>query len=281
ENAELQNALQALETNTSTSFLSSENEKLNEDASEKDVLSTLENNTEVEEQELSSQDCVLVQLQNGIVAYGNRETLETEWDNIEEYCNKKNTVNEISLLTELDAQYRDLTEKYDSLISSRKQVNSDITSFSEIEGLDDSPNSFSVTSMESENIKIPCNSLPYQTNCKYVDIGVQTEISGDINTNHSHKKILNLNSVNPLSGHFDHSCPTYKKLFEEIFSILKRSLQVDETEKSDIKSSSENDKQVFNNEVPNKVTINPNSCRKFTYAEVLLNGKTKQKVIPL
>lgn len=278
ENAELQNVLQTLEESNSNNSNSSVKVKSIE-KNQKDVLSVLENNTEDEEQELSSQECILVQLKNGVVAYGNRESLETACDTIEEYGDKKNSVNGISLLTELDAQYKDLMEKYDILIGSRKQVNFDDKSSSEIHENIDFTNT---PESKPDSIIVTSNSLPCQRNCKYVDVGVQTEITGDTNLNCSHKKILNLSATNSLSGHFDHSCPTYKKLFEEIFTILKRSLQIDATEKSESDNKSlENDRKVFNNDISSKVTINQNSCRKFTYAEVLLNGKTQQKVIPL
>ncbi|XP_023239378.1 cerebellar degeneration-related protein 2-like isoform X2 [Centruroides sculpturatus] len=167
--------------------------------------------SDVEDDSLTKEDLTLFHLNNGVVAYGKQDSILPVSNLIND--SQYEMRNATSLLNELDAQYRVLIDKYEYMVQSRvkkddsKNINYEDSSTKDsfVSNSNDTKDSSDWDSGISE---ISDQSLSSQ-------VSVQTDISNK-----------------SIEGNFKHGPPAYKKLFAEIFSVLKRSLPNDGEEES-------------------------------------------------
>ncbi|XP_022239526.1 cerebellar degeneration-related protein 2-like [Limulus polyphemus] len=211
-------------------------------------------------------ECTLVQLRNGVLAYGSQESLLPLSCAMESKIHSSNIHKGVSLLSELDAQYRDLIDKYENILSShRYTLEETAAQSSDIEG---SKSANKIDDETTNNCKLDAkqpgneltatlhwsSTLPEFSGAKsgieelsevgdsslssgfsessergMIDQQVQTEQLFETGREETaFRKTLDLSSSsNCLNGHFSHSPPEYKRLFEEIFAVLKKSLHSD------------------------------------------------------
>lgn len=213
--------------------------------------------SDVDDDSLSKEDLSLFHLNNGVVAYGKQDSL-LPVGNLVNDSREYEMRNATSLLNELDAQYRVLIDKYEYMVQSRlKQSSNDNqnlmnddeqslkdTSFTHSNGTKDS------SDWESGISEISDQSLSSQ-------ISVQTDISNK-----------------SIDGNFNHGPPAYKKLFAEIFTVLKRSLPDDCEENG---NKTENIKLV----VPNHISELTNISEKENISEMEKKcEKTEKATLP-
>ncbi|XP_076323209.1 cerebellar degeneration-related protein 2-like isoform X2 [Tachypleus tridentatus] len=211
-------------------------------------------------------ECTLVQLRNGVLAYGSQESLLPLSCAMESKIHSNNIHKGVSLLSELDAQYRDLIEKYESMLSSHRYSleepnaqNSDIEDSGSANKLDDeTSNNCKLYAKQPRNQLAATlhwsSTLPGFSGAKsgieelsevgdsslssgfsessergMIDQQVQTEYLYEAAREETtFLKTLDFSSSsNCLNGHFSHSPPEYKLLFKEIFDVLKKSLHSD------------------------------------------------------
>lgn len=161
--------------------------------------------------------CALVQLKNGAVAYGSQESLASVglvMNNKEPVETKISQRNCISLLSELDAQYRAIIEKYEDLLHARRQQVSDYYGDMSLNSMTSvtSTQSMTARSLSEELSEASDLSSGFSDSSEksFTEQGVQTDAVEEC-----------LTTENPVSGHFKAS-PQYKQLFQDIFDILKR-----------------------------------------------------------
>lgn len=215
----------------------------------------LDSDVETENAEVG--ECTLVRLSNGSHLYGSQESLRS-------LCNPSNeSVSEcpsISLLSELDAQYKALISKYESLVSTQMAefANSPV---------DDSQATTKLNDVDSGNE----NRVPDQktTITETVNVcgpnsSLQVQLNGPPRT-------LNLNSTgNQIQCHFQRSPPEYKRLFQEIFAVLKKTIDIDDAEKKAMKAVPVKKKVAEPKEVV--------QCS-FGHGAYVTNGKTYAQVV--
>ncbi|XP_067128452.1 cerebellar degeneration-related protein 2-like [Centruroides vittatus] len=166
--------------------------------------------SDVEDDSLTKEDLTLFHLNNGVVAYGKRDSIAPVSDLIDD--RQYETRNATSLLNELDAQYRVLIDKYEYMVRSRSKK-------------DDSEN----INYEDSSAKDPFGSNSDQTkDPSDRDSGISEISDRSLSSRASVRTDISNKFV---EGNFKHGPPAYKKLFAEIFSVLKRSLSDDGEEK--------------------------------------------------
>ncbi|XP_064478844.1 cerebellar degeneration-related protein 2-like isoform X2 [Ornithodoros turicata] len=187
------------------------------------------------EEELAELDhFAMMQLKNGVVVYGDQDSLPADVEataiatnpSAGDATQTQDAENQVSLLSELDTQYRALIEKYEALLDARcRSLNDERLARSpDMAGKKGDYASLSTMSdTESAESSLSSGfSEPTENRC-LADQAVQTELSVEERKSSS---TLNLTAVvDPVSQRFTHSPPEYKKLFAEIFAVLKQTVQ--------------------------------------------------------
>lgn len=184
--------------------------------------------------------CALVRLHNGGQAYGSQEVLGSAGkvialtnDDDREMDGEPSSL-ESSLLSELDTQYRLLIEKYKAMVDARRLVE-----LSEQSRATAACASGSSNEPDDEE----CHSLPWISTAE--ESSSTSSGFSDADVGQAHKSVQtdvrhpmrptrvdgNLTAGlrarrNPLENHFNQT-PEYKKLFQEIFLVLKKSIGYD------------------------------------------------------
>ena len=164
----------------------------------------------------------IVRLKNGGSAFGSRESLNMlglETDDIQvgvETCedilvqDSREHNPDISLLGELEEQYRALVWKYETMIDMKSKKNQEAKKEAATQDdLNNVPSGASQTAVRPEQLALGSGSSMQDehTFCKRTGI------------------CLDLTSpVDPTEGHFQNGPPEYKRLFKEIFLTLRRSV---------------------------------------------------------
>lgn len=195
------------------------------------------------EEELSELDHFsMVQLKDGLVVYGDQDSLPEVVDS-RPVAQSQDAESQVSLLSELDAQYRLLIDKYEALLDARcrslgldgpiaeptwagTKSSSPVSAVKKTDYPSLSTGS-DAESAESGEASLSSGFSEVTTERVFTDQAVQTEAASaearrqlalDITA------IKNQGSDDPLGQHFSRSPPEYKKLFAEIFAVLKRTV---------------------------------------------------------
>ncbi|XP_076334868.1 cerebellar degeneration-related protein 2-like isoform X2 [Tachypleus tridentatus] len=251
-------------------------------------------------------ECSLVQLRNGVLAYGSQESLLSITNALESKLHSSNIHKGVSLLSELDDQYRELIEKYEDMLSSRRLHHGKQKSQSS--GVEDCKGAKRNNNEFNEDVDKGCDSTNNETDVKQtrnhltatlqwsstlpelsrsklateelsdsslssgfseisdrimVDQEIQTESFSEAKTEQmSSTKTLDVSSSSPdsLNDQFSCSPPEYKRLFKEIFEVLKQSLSVDHEENIQLPQNFSPQKSVISlGEQTSKSSLSPNN----------------------
>lgn len=227
------------------------------DAIYRQSSSILDNEHEVEDglSGESIEHCALVKLHNGGQAYGSQEALVSVGkvielaDNGDDQQTKKELRRlESSLLSELDAQYRLLIEKYEAMVNARrlmelgeqsKRVRVEPSSGSgsnsgsdldDAEKEDHRPQPLWSNAEESSSLSSGFSDADVGQAHKSVQTDIQclaqpARVDSACSPPSSSRSLAaGLRSRSkPFENHFSHT-PEYKKLFQEIFAVLKKTI---------------------------------------------------------
>lgn len=175
----------------------------------------------------------MMQLKNGVVVYGDQDSLPPEVEatavpsgNLAAAetisTQTRDAENQVSLLSELDAQYRALIEKYEALLDARcRSLDDDLTpakSPDPGEKKRDYPSLSTVSDAESAESTLSSGFSEPTESRSVADQAVQTE--------DGRSSALDLSAADPVSQRFTHGPPEYKKLFADIFAVLKQTVEV-------------------------------------------------------
>ena len=145
-----------------------------------------------------------------ILAAAARETAE-EMDNLSKQCDDSEQFvparkKEVSLLGELEEQYRSLVKKYENLIEAKTK------------------RSLAKEAFTQDNLDIATIATPRDPKGRPMSLYMPRDAAPAPNPNWRKSACLDLTSpADPTDGHFSQGPPEYKKLFREIFETLKRS----------------------------------------------------------
>lgn len=212
------------------------------------VLSKLDRCEEPEEELAELDHFSMVQLEDGIVVYGDHDSLPDAPVVPQTPAQSQDAESQVSLLSELDAQYRLLIDKYEALLDARCRsldLNEPVggtrspalwgcrgAKHSEHDGKKarDYPslsNASDAESAESGETSLSSGFSEGTTaeRC-FSDRAVQTVQSEPASAEVRRQLALDLAVAggDPLGQHFSRSPPEYKKLFAEIFAVLKQSV---------------------------------------------------------
>ncbi|XP_022257876.1 uncharacterized protein LOC111089518, partial [Limulus polyphemus] len=219
-------------------------------------------------------ECSLVQLRNGVLAYGSQESLLSITNALESKIHSSNIHKGVSLLSELDDQYRELIEKYEDMLGSRRlHLGEQLSQSLGVEDYKSAKRNREEQAL-NEGTDRGCDSVDCEIDVKpsrnqlsatlhwsstlpqlsrsklateelsdsslssgfseiseriMIDQEIQTEPFPEAKTEQaSSTKTLDFSSASDsLNDHFSHGPPEYKRLFKEIFAVLKQSLNVD------------------------------------------------------
>lgn len=208
------------------------------------TLSKLDRCEEPEEELTELDHFSMVQLKDGLVVYGDQEGLpEAIVDTQPAATQSQDAESQVSLLSELDAQYRLLIDKYEALLDARcrslgldgpapeagwasgtKPAAAPATAAKKADYPSLSTGS-DAESAESGEASLSSGFSEMAAERLFADQGVQTDGS----TAEARRQLaLDLTAIasqgDPLGQHFSRSPPEYKKLFAEIFAVLKRTV---------------------------------------------------------
>lgn len=195
------------------------------------------------EEELSELDHFsMVQLKDGLVVYGDQGSLP-EITESRPVAQSQDAESQVSLLSELDAQYRLLIDKYEALLDARcrslgldgpaaEPTWASTKSASPISAVkkSDYPSlsmGSDAESAESGEASLSSGFSEVTTERLFTDQAVQTDMAS---AEARRQLALDLTAIknqgcgDPLGQHFSRSPPEYKKLFAEIFAVLKRTV---------------------------------------------------------
>ncbi|XP_037523439.1 cerebellar degeneration-related protein 2-like isoform X1 [Rhipicephalus sanguineus] len=194
------------------------------------------------EEELSELDHFsMVQLKDGLVVYGDQDSLPEVVDS-RPVAQSQDAESQVSLLSELDAQYRLLIDKYEALLDARcRSLGLDgpvaeptwagTKSASPVSAVkkNDYPSlstGSDAESAESGEASLSSGFSEVTTERVFTDQAVQTDTAS---AEARRQLALDLTAIknqgdDPLGQHFSRSPPEYKKLFAEIFAVLKRTV---------------------------------------------------------
>ncbi|CAN8002330.1 unnamed protein product [Ixodes hexagonus] len=215
------------------------------------VLSKLDRCEEPEEELAELDHFSMVQLEDGVVVYGDHDSLPDATALPQPPAPSQDAESQVSLLSELDAQYRLLIDKYEALLDARcRSLDlNDLTGGtatgspapwttrghakpSEHDGKKsrDYPslsNASDAESAESGETSLSSGFSEGTTaeRC-FSDQAVQTVHSEPASAEARRQLALDLAAAggDPLRQHFSRSPPEYKKLFAEIFAVLKQTV---------------------------------------------------------
>lgn len=206
------------------------------------------------EEELAELDHFsMMQLEDGLVVYADEDSLPNGSQVAHQTTQSQDAESQVSLLSELDAQYRLLIDKYEALLDARcrsldlngppngmtswtsgvppkapehagKKVVGDYPSLSATSDAE---------SAESGEASLSSGFSEMTTERCFADQGVQTDLVPVEARRQLALDLAAASAGDPLGQHFSRSPPEYKKLFAEIFAVLKRTVtDVTSVEKS-------------------------------------------------
>ncbi|KAG1669347.1 Cerebellar degeneration-related protein 2-like [Nymphon striatum] len=218
-------------------------------------------------------ECTLVRLNNGSTLYGSQESLRSLCNPSSESCSDYHS---ISLFSELDAQYKALIDKYESLVNTQENE----TQTTESQTLPSKQNANSSDLDSGINLGDDCATPSAENAEKTVTetvnvCGPNSSLQVRL---HTPPRTLNFNSsTNQIQCHFQRSPPEYKKLFQEIFAVLKKTIETEELEKKTPKVEEKKEaKEVVQCSFGHSAQIHRRS-----YAEVVQSGRPRNQYRPL
>lgn len=217
-------------------------------------------------------ECTLVRLNNGSTLYGSQESLRSLCNPTNESCSDYHS---ISLLSELDAQYKALINKYESLVNTQECE----TQTSESQALPSKQNANSSDVDSGINLGDDCVTPAAEnadkTMTETVNVcGPHSSLQVRL---HTPPRTLNFNSsTNQIQCHFQRSPPEYKRLFQEIFAVLKKTIEAEELER---KTPKVEEKKEIKEVVQCSFGHGAQMARR-SYAEVVQSGRPRNQYRP-
>ena len=174
---------------------------------------------------LEADDDIICETGSDILVTG--QTMYSPEEEIKNGIKRMNSdTSNMSLLGELEVQYRKLVRKYERLIEAKSQRTAAVVEVATQDNLDQVPPAYSNEAtggvkMRPKSLATPNTEFRRSWRDSLKDLDMRSPVDRD-----------------PIEGHFENGPPEYKRLFKEIFETLQRSVAYEEELNSQLDKSS-------------------------------------------